>query len=232
MRHPLIPTLTAAALLLAASPALADSIKLSDPAAVGAVQVTFDEDDPSVRTPYSTVYGVDFGTDQLFADRYYEDSQGGTYNGFAGLFGGGVVGANFYFADGYPNWSDVQVQTSQIDIDFGTTVTRVGFHYLTVPGDAFSVTLLSGGTAFGGFSDFVTEEDDDLMPIVAFAGIGDDAGFDGIRITLNSGQAFAMNDLRLDVNVVPLPPAAYMGFGLLAGIGVLRRLRRRRASTL
>lgn len=231
MRHPLIPTLTAAALVLAASPALADSIKLTDPAAVGAVQVTFDEGNPDVRTSYSTVYGVDFGTDQLFADREYTDPEG-QYNGFAGFFGGGVVGANFYFDEGYPNWSDVQIQTSQIDIDFGTTVTRVGFDFLTVPGDAFSVTLLSGGTAFGGFSDFVTQEDGNLMPIVGFAGIRDDAGFDGIRITLSSGQAFAMNDLRLDVNVVPLPPAAYMGFGLLAGIGVLRRLRRRRSSTL
>jgi hypothetical protein len=230
-----LTTLTAGLLALLASPALAGTVKLTNPSDAGPVQVTFDEGSPTYGTAYGTVNGVTFGTDQLFADLDFSDPSAGIpYNGFANLFpSGGTVGSNFvidYLSDTQLDSTDIR--SRQITIDLGAEYTTVGFHFMALPIGDFDVDLFDGSTRLTGVGEFQfgTTLDGNQMPILGFAGLRNTDGFDKVQITLLQDQYFAMNDLRFGAVIVPLPPAAYLGAGLLLGIGILRRMRRRRAS--
>ncbi len=231
MRHVYLITLAAGLLAAVATPASAGTIKLTNAPDAGPVQVTFDEGSLTYGTAFDTINGAT--PSGLYADLDFSNPSAGIpYNGFANFFGGGTVAANFvipFQTTGETSLLPAQIQARTITIQLAANAQQVGFDFIAQPNDAFTVELLSGGTAIGGSAfTFATQLDTTGAPLVGFAGLRNLGGFDGVKITLLQDQFFAMNDLRFGVAVVPLPPAAFTGLGLLAALGIAYRLRRRR----
>lgn len=239
MRHPLIPTLTAAALVLVASPALAGTIQFSTPGSAGPVRISFEGttlgSGDEIGTSYDSSLGVSFSG--LYADFDEGTSDwDGDYQGFAQYLSGGTVASNFALANMTADEAYGQLlETSPVatvDVLFDSSIQTVGFHYAALPDSDFSVELFQGSTSLGAFQYAAPSDPTTRLPLSRFVGLSNDQGFDRVRISLADGQYFAMDDLRFGVAVVPLPPAAVMGLGMLVGLAVLRRRRRRLTTSL
>jgi len=210
MKNSLLLSVAATALLaLAASPALAGTITVIG---VG------DFDSPTV---------VDF--DNLGQNE--DASNASSSVTFVGVFGDKLFSPAFAApgAATAANFVDGGQQINPFSFSFdGFSVNRVGWQAGTNAGDVVTVSLFQGLTSLGSL-DFTTPTGSGGS--VSFIGLESDMLFDRVSVAI-AGQtgAHLMNDLQFDVVAVPLPPAAYMGLGLLAGLAVLRRRRRQLAA--
>jgi hypothetical protein len=196
---------------LSASPAVAGTIKIGAAFdSPGTTVVTFDGLAQNADADTASAL-VDF--DGIFGDRI-----------LTGAFADGGTASAANFVNGGQN-------INPFSFSFvGVAVNRVGWDAITNDGDEVTVSLWLDGVDLFESETFTTSHVGGGLGEL-FIGIERTNGlFDEVRVDigLNGGTgAHLMNDLRFDVVAVPLPPAAYMGLGLLAGIAILRRRRRR-----
>ena len=107
---------------------------------------------------------------------------------------------------------------------------------MTMPADTFAFYFYAEPTAFSTFT-FTAEADDGTSVSQSVAGDSGASyfGFYGTggtsvaSITVSMSDDFAVGEFGISATAVPLPPAAFMGLALLAGVGVMRRRRRSNA---
>ena len=137
-----------------------------------------------------------------------------------------------YVAANFTNpFDDSTIGLGTIAFDFGSmAVSSVEWLALTNDSDFTSIKLLNGLTTVHESLNLDTFTSTGSTAL-SFSGFG---LFDRVEISItgNGNGAFLMDDLSFEAVAVPLPPAAYMGLGLLAGIALLRRRRRRQLALI
>jgi len=225
MRKPLLTTLTLGALAFLASPALAGDVTFEGLTALNAGDALGS----------SSVSGIAFS--ELYLDRDDGPADSGSFHGFSQYFtasGNTAVASNFSLGIstdvlGDTRYDSIAGATVYDGPSFSFTggpVTTVSFDFIANFGTSVLVELVNGTTTVG--SGTFTPTFAAGMPIVQQASLTNGAGFDSVQLTISGASAnyFAMDNVHYGIAVVPLPPAAFMGLGLLAGLGLLRRMRR------
>jgi len=122
--------------------------------------------------------------------------------------------------------------SANLSFSFATAINLVGWDAVTNLSSAVTVKLYSTS----GGSKTLIESHAFTTPsgsVRSFIGLSNTTAFNLVEVSVAgvSVPTHAMNDLRFEAlaRSVPLPPAASMGLGLLVGIALLGRRRRRRA---
>ncbi len=209
MKNTLLLSVAATALLaLAASPALAGTIGIGD---FSGSETVLDFDDPGAVAGNA----VPATSGATFNNLFYDDQL---------VF---LFPTTPFVAANLTNPTDETTILSEFSIDFSSSMNRVGWDAVTNQGDNTRVTLFKGSDLVfdsGAIDTFST------AGFIGFEVLG--VGFDRVVVNVetNVNGTHVMNDFRFEAIAVPLPPAAYMGLGLLAGIAILRRRRRELAA--
>ena len=118
--------------------------------------------------------------------------------------------------------------TGKLEITFTSPIDALGAFFLDVEGDhAYTGIQIIDGVTDPFFS-FSSNQGDNSS---SFFGVISTDLFSKAVIHMNSsngGNGVGIDDL--EYGVVPLPSAAWLGLGLLGGLGVIRRIRRRKTA--
>ena len=242
MKKHFLATLAAGLVASAAAPALAGEITFEG--------LTLADGNPAVASTSELPAGNALGTildvsfSGLFADRDDGPTDSGEYEGFAAYFPSDTVAINLSLGivstpitgggstTRYGQLADVTDVNSAPCFSFAAGQNSVSFDFIANFGTQLTVELWKYGEAAASASQtFDARFDAQSMPEINPVAMSSTQSFDRVQLRITGAEPhyFAMDNLRFGVAVVPLPPAAFMGLGLLAGVGIVRRLRRRSA---